>query len=256
MTVKKLPIKEIPATASISKHSSTSSKYRSTSTIKDWPQAERPREKLLANGPQSLGDAELLAIFIGTGLPGKTALDVARDVLAETRGLRPLLNLSCSELCQIKGIGSAKYVQFQAALELGRRYLLEKMEKGNAISSPQVSRDYLSLQLRDKPYESFFAMFLDSKHRVIHHQELFRGTIDNASVPVREVVKEALKHNAAAMIVAHNHPSGVAEPSAADKALTETLYLALGMVGVKLLDHFVVGDGEVISFAEMGALNH
>ncbi|MBL4670974.1 MAG: DNA repair protein RadC [Arenicella sp.] len=223
--------------------------------IKEWPESERPREKLLNNGPSSLGDAELLAIFIRTGIPGKTALDIAREALLDAGGLRALLNLSSIDLCQLKGIGTAKYVQFQAGLELGRRYLMEQMVKGDAISNPQVSRDYLTLQLRDKPYESFFAMFLDSKHRVIHHQELFRGTIDTASVPVREVVKEALKHNAAAMIVAHNHPSGVAEPSAADKALTDTLYLALGMVGVKLLDHFVVGDSEVISFAEMGALS-
>jgi len=201
-----------------------------------------------------LGDAELLAIFIRTGIPGKSAIEMAREALLESGGLRALLNLSPNELCKFKGIGTAKYVQFQAGLELGRRYLMEKMQKGDAITSPQISRDYLTLQLRDKPYESFFAMFLDSKHRVLHHQELFRGTIDNATVPVREVVKEALKHNAAAMIVAHNHPSGVAEPSAADKSLTETLYLALGMVGIKLLDHFVVGDSEVVSFAEMGAL--
>jgi len=222
--------------------------------IRDWPQTERPREKLLSNGPESLGDAELLAIFIRTGIPGKSAIEMAREALLESGGLRALLNLSPNELCKFKGIGTAKYVQFQAGLELGRRYLMEKMQKGDAITSPQISRDYLTLQLRDKPYESFFAMFLDSKHRVLHHQELFRGTIDNATVPVREVVKEALKHNAAAMIVAHNHPSGVAEPSAADKSLTETLYLALGMVGIKLLDHFVVGDSEVVSFAEMGAL--
>jgi DNA repair protein RadC len=223
--------------------------------INAWPEAERPREKLLKTGPESLADAELLAIFIHTGVPGKTALDLAREALLATGGLRALLNLPRNELCKFKGIGVAKYVLFQAGLELSRRYLREKLEKGSAINSPQTSRDYLTMQLRDKPYEAFFAMFLDSKHRVIHHQELFRGTIDNASVPVREVVKEALKHNAAAMIVAHNHPSGVAEPSAADKSLTETLYLALGMVGVKLLDHFVVGDAEVISFAEMGALN-
>jgi DNA repair protein RadC len=223
--------------------------------IKKWPESERPREKLLNNGPNALSDAELLAIFIRTGLPGKTALDLAREALLDAGSLRTLLNLSSTDLCRLKGIGTAKYVQFQAGLELGRRYLMEQMQKGNAISSPQVSRDYLTLKLRDKPYESFFAMFLDSKHRVIHHQELFRGTIDSASVPVREVVKEALKHNAAAMIVAHNHPSGVAEPSAADRAITETLHLALGMVGVKLLDHFVVGDSEVISFAEMGALS-
>lgn len=223
--------------------------------IRDWPQAERPREKLLSHGPESLGDAELLAIFIRTGIPGKSAIDMARDILLEAGGLRALLNFSPAELCKFKGIGTAKYVQFQAALELGRRYLLEQINKGDAMTNPQISRDYLTLQLRDKPYESFFAMFLDSKHRVIHHQELFRGTIDNASVPVREVVKEALKHNAAAMIVAHNHPSGVAEPSAADKRLTETLYLALGMVGIKLLDHFVVGDSQVVSFAEIGELN-
>lgn len=222
--------------------------------IKDWPQSERPREKLMHQGPETLGDAELLAIFFRTGLPGRSALELARDVLAEVGGLRNLLNLSSTELCQIKGIGTAKYVQLQAALELGRRYLMEKLERGRAITNPQISRDYLSMQLRDKEYESFFAMFLDSKHQVIHHGELFRGTIDNASVPVREVVKEALKRNAAAMIVAHNHPSGVAEPSPADKQLTETLYLALGMVGVKLLDHFVVGDSEVVSFAEQGLL--
>ncbi|GHA21466.1 UPF0758 protein [Arenicella chitinivorans] len=222
--------------------------------IKEWPEAERPREKLLQGGAERLSDAELLAIFLRTGLPGRSAVDLARDALLRAGGLRALLNLSLSELCVLKGIGEAKYVQFQAALELGRRYLMERLEKGEAMTSPQASRDYLSLVLRDKQYESFFAMFLDSKHRVIHHTEMFRGTIDNASVPIREVVKAALKHNAAAMIVAHNHPSGVAEPSAADKALTESLDLALAMVGVKLLDHFVVGDAEVVSFAEIGAL--
>ena len=223
-------------------------------SIKEWPQSERPREKLLNKGPETLSDAELLAIFIRTGLPGKSAIELARDILLESGGLRALLNLPQNQLCLNKGIGVAKYVQFQAGLELGRRYLMEKLDHGDVINSPQASRDYLTMCLRDKPYESFYALYLDTKHRVIYHHELFRGTIDNASVPVREVVKEALKHNAAAMIVAHNHPSGVAEPSAADKSLTETLFLALGMVGIKLLDHFVVGDGEVVSFAEMGAL--
>lgn len=223
-------------------------------SIREWPQSERPREKLLNLGPQALGDAELLAIFIRTGVAGKSALDMARELLMNAGSLRALLNLSANDLYQFNGIGPAKYVQFQASLELGRRYLLEKLADGNIISNPQASRDYLSLCLRDKPYEVFFAVFLDSKHRVIHHQELFRGTVDNASVPIREVVKEALRHNAAAMIVAHNHPSGVAEPSRADKTLTENLYLALGMVGIKLLDHFVVGNSEVISLAEMGVL--
>lgn len=222
--------------------------------IRDWPQTEQPREKLLNNGPESLGDAELLAIFLRTGIPGKSAIEMARDALLEAGSLRQLLNMSAVDLCKFKGIGTAKYVQFQAGLELGRRYLMEQIKKGDAISSPQTSRDYLTLQLRDKPYEAFFVMFLDAKHRVIHHEELFRGTIDSATVPVREVVKEALKHNAAALIVAHNHPSGVAEPSLADISLTETLNLALGMVGVKLLDHFVVGDAQVVSFAERGEL--
>ena len=230
-------------------------KHNTLLPIRDWPQAERPREKLLKNGSESLSDAELLAIFIRTGLPGKSAIEMARDVLLEAGGLRAVLNLSPNDFCQFKGLGTAKYVQFQAGLELGRRYLMEKLQKGEALTSPQVSRDYLSLLLRDKPYESFFVMFLDAKHRVIHHQELFRGTIDNANVPIREVVKEALKYNAAAMIVAHNHPSGVAEPSVADKRLTETLYLALGMVGIKLLDHFIVGDSEVVSLAELGEIN-
>lgn len=224
-------------------------------TIRHWPSTERPREKLLKHGPDALADAELLAIFLRTGIQGKNAVDLAREMLSESGGLRALMNLPQSELCRFKGVGATKYVQLQAALEVGRRYLRERLTRGEALTSPQASRDYLSLCLRDKPYESFYALFLDSKHRVIHQQELFRGTIDSASVPVREVVKEALKHNAAAMIVAHNHPSGVAEPSAADKSLTETLYLALGMVGIKLLDHFVVGDAEVVSFAEMGALN-
>ncbi len=222
--------------------------------IRDWPQTERPREKLLHQGPESLGDAELLAIFLRTGIPGKSAIDMARDALLEAGSLRRLLNMSVADLCKFKGIGTAKYVQFQAGLELGRRYLMEQMEKGDAITSPQIPRDFLTLKLRDKPYEVFFGMFLDSKHRVIHQEELFRGTIDTASVPVREVVKEALKHNAAALIVAHNHPSGVAEPSGADHALTESLKFALDMVGVKLLDHFIVGDGQVISFAELGVL--
>jgi len=228
--------------------------YSGRKPIREWPQSERPREKLLSKGSGALSDAELLAIFLRTGTRGKNAIEMAREILNDVGGLRPLLNLSQNQLCSYNGIGSAKYVQFQAGLELGRRYLMEQMTERELISSPQASRDYLTMCLRDKPYESFFAMFLDAKHRVIHHQELFRGTIDSASVPVREVVKEALRHNAAAMIVAHNHPSGVADPSAADKSLTQDLYLALEMVGVRLLDHFIVGDSEVISFAEMGAL--
>ncbi len=221
-------------------------------TIRDWPKDERPREKLLRHGAGSLTDAELLAIFLRIGVPGKTAVDVARKLLSDSGGLRALLNLPEKELSSFEGIGPVKYVQFQAALEVGRRYLQEHLQRKNVIHSPKTSREYLSLTLRDKQYEAFFVLFLDAKHRVIHQQELFRGTIDNASVPVREVVKEALKHNCAAMIVAHNHPSGVAEPSEADKSITETLQIALSIVGVKLLDHFIVGDSEVVSLAEMG----
>jgi len=223
--------------------------------IKDWPKTERPREKLLRSGASPLADAELLAIFIRTGMPGKTALDIAREILLQAGSLRRVLNMSKSDFCRIHGLGEAKYVQFQAALELGRRYLKERIEKGSVIEDPKASKDYLTMTLRDKTYEAFYVIFLDSKHRVIHTQELFRGTIDYASVPVREVVKEALKHNASSMVVAHNHPSGVAEPSAADLALTRSLYAALNMVGVRLLDHFIIGELDVISFAEIGKIN-
>ena len=149
---------------------------------------------------------------------------MARDILIKAGSLRSLLNLSANELYKFNGIGPAKYVQFQASLELGRRYLMERLNSGEVINNPQASRDYLSMCLRDKDYEAFFALFLDSKHQVIHHQELFRGTIDNASVPIREVVKEALHHNAAAMIVAHNHPSGVAEPVSYTHLTLPTIY--------------------------------
>lgn len=220
--------------------------------IKDWPLAERPREKLLYQGAAYLSDAELLAIFIRNGTEHQTAIDIARQMLNEHGNLRCLLNLSASEFCKYEGIGKVKYAQLQAALEIGRRYLKRKLEKGSVVNSPQTSREYLQFQLRDKPYEVFYAMFLDNKNRILVSKELFRGTIDGATVPTREVVKEALYHNAAAMIVAHNHPSGIAEPSLADKNMTIRLKQALDMVGVKLLDHFVIGDGESVSLAERG----
>lgn len=222
--------------------------------IKDWPEAERPREKMLKHGAQYLSDAELLAIFLKTGTKGYSAIDIARNILNENDNLRVTLNLEKSELCKYPGVGETKFIELQAALEIGRRYLFTKIQKGQEIGSSRATSDYLQLRLRDKAYECFYVIFLDTKHRVIHDQELFRGTIDNASVPVREVVTEGLKHNAAAMIVAHNHPSGVAEPSVADEKLTETISLALGMVGIRLLDHLVVGDGQVTSFAELGML--
>ncbi len=222
--------------------------------IKDWPQTEQPREKLLNKGPDTLSDAELLAIFLRTGIPGKSAITIARDALLEAGSLRRLLNMSPVDLCKFKGVGTAKYVQFQAGLELGRRYLKEQLEKGTRITSPDISRDYLTLQLRDKPYEAFYVMYLNSKHSVIHSEELFRGTIDSASVPIREVVKEALKFNAAALIVAHNHPSGITDPSQADISLTQRLISTMELIGVRALDHIIVANNESRSLAELGHL--
>lgn len=223
-------------------------------TIKSWPDSERPREKLLNQGPGALSDAELLAIFLRTGTRGATAIDIARDLLADFGGLRPLLAASRHELCGRRGMGDSKYVTLQAALEIGQRCLAQRLLRGEPLTSPDRARVFLQGKLQDLPHEMFCCLYLDTKHRVIRFEELFRGTIDGASVHPREVVRCALKHNAAAVIVAHNHPSGVAEPSAADSALTRRLQEALAMVDVRLLDHLVVGDGEVVSFTERGLL--
>lgn len=223
-------------------------------TIKDWPDAERPREKLLNRGPGALSDAELLAIFLRTGTRGATAIDIARDLLNQFGGLRPLLAASRYDLCARKGVGDSKYVVLQAALEIGQRCLAQRLVRGEPLTSPDRARTFLQGKLQDLPHELFCCLYLDTKHRVIRFEELFRGTIDGASVHPREVVRCALKHNAAAVIVAHNHPSGVAEPSAADNALTCRLQEALAMVDIRLLDHLVVGDGEVVSFTERGLL--
>jgi len=221
--------------------------------ITDWPQHQRPREKLLNKGSQSLSDAELLAIFLRTGMRGKSAVDLAQELLQGFQGLRQLLKADQQSFCQHAGLGTAKYAQLQAVLEMARRYLFESLQRGDTLSSPQDTRQYLSSQLRDYPHEVFAALFLDQRHRVICFEELFRGTIDGASVYPREVVKKALQHNAAALIFAHNHPSGVAEPSQADEQITRRLIDALKLVDVRVLDHFVVGD-EVVSFAERGLL--
>lgn len=221
--------------------------------ITDWPQDQRPREKLLSKGSQSLSDAELLAIFLRTGMRGKTAVDLAQELLQGFQGLRQLLKADQQSFCQHAGLGTAKYAQLQAVLEMARRYLFENLQRGETLSSPQDTRQYLSSQLRDYPHEVFAVLFLDQRHRVICFEELFRGTIDGASVYPREVVKKALQHNAAALIFAHNHPSGVAEPSQADEQITRRLIDALKLVDVRVLDHFIVGD-EVVSFAERGLL--
>ena len=223
-------------------------------TIKDWPLYERPRERLLAQGPNSLSDAELLAIFLRTGVNGKTAVDLARDLLERFGGLRPLLAAGRDDFCAAPGLGNAKYAQLQAVIEMGRRHLFETVERGDALGSPQQTARYLQARLRDYPYEVFAVLFLDNRHRVIAFEELFRGTIDGASVHPREVVRRALALNAAAVILSHNHPSGVAEPSQADRRITERLRDALLLVDVRVLDHLIIGDGECCSFAERGLI--
>lgn len=222
--------------------------------ITDWPEAERPRERLLSCGAAALSDAELLAIFLRTGRPGRTAVDLARDLLVEFGGLRALLQADLRAFISHAGLGPAKYAQLQAVLEMGRRHLDARLQRGDALASPDDTRRFLLARLRDQPREVFAALFLDNRHRVLAFEELFQGTIDAASVYPREVVRRALTLNAAALIVAHNHPSGVAEPSRADETLTGRLRDALALVDIRLLDHFVIGDGETVSFAERGLL--
>ncbi len=222
--------------------------------ITHWPGAERPREKLLLKGAAALSDAELLAIFFRTGTRGRSAVDLARDLVRDYDGLRSLLDADQATLCSAKGIGPTKYVLIQAALELGRRYLQSELSERAAMTNPQNVRDFLSLHLRRQKHEVFAAMFLDNRHRVIEFRTLFRGTINGASVYPREVVKEALALNAAAIIFAHNHPSGVAEPSQADVQITKQLREALELVDINVLDHFIVGDGNAVSFSERGLL--
>jgi DNA repair protein RadC len=222
--------------------------------ITDWPRTERPREKLLIKGPEALSDAELLAIFLRTGTPGRTAVDVARDLLVRFGGLRQLLAAPPEEVYRSKGLGEAKYVQLQAALEMGRRFLAEKLARGAILHSTADTRNYLQAQLRDRPHEVFCTLFLDNRHRVLAFEELFRGTLNGTAVYPREIVQRALRHNAAAVILVHNHPSGVAEPSRADELLTTRLREALNLVDIRILDHLVVGEGEVVSFSERGLL--
>ena len=222
--------------------------------IPDWPASERPREKLLSRGPEALSDAELLAIFLRTGVAGKTAVDLARELLARFGGLRALLNAPEGALRSCTGLGQAKFVQLQAALEMSRRQLGETLQKGVMLSSPRDTEKYLQLQLGDRLQEVFCCLFLDNRHRVLAFEELFQGTINGTAVYAREVVRRALNHNAAAVIFAHNHPSGVAEPSQADEVLTARLQEALALIDVRVLDHIVIGDREVVSFSERGLL--
>jgi DNA repair protein RadC len=222
--------------------------------ITDWPKTERPRERLLERGPAALADAELLAILLLTGVRGSSAVDLARELIARFGSIGALLTADARELAAARGLGNAKLAQLQVVLELARRALKHDLSRGNALSSPRSVRDYLQLSLLGRDREVFIALLLDAQHRVIAVEELFSGTLTQTSVYPREVVKSALRHNAAAVIFAHNHPSGVAEPSNADQLLTQSLKTALALVDIQVLDHFVVAGTVTTSFAERGLL--
>lgn len=222
--------------------------------ITDWPEGERPREKLLQRGASALSDAELLAIFLRIGVTGKSAVDLARELLARFGSLTQLFAADKKAFCEVHGMGPAKYVQLQAVLEMAKRALHEEVRVGDALNSPRAVRDYLQLLLRRRQQEVFVALFLDAQHRLIADEALFTGTLTQTSVYPREVVKRALALNAAAVIFAHNHPSGVAEPSQSDRLLTDALKQALALVDVRVLDHFVVAGSQTLSFAEKGLL--
>lgn len=222
--------------------------------ITDWPEGERPREKLLANGAMALSDAELLAIFLRIGVTGKSAVDLARDLLTRFSSLNGIFAATLPEIEQVHGMGVSKFVQLQAIFEMSRRALLEEMQERDVLTSPQAVRQYLSLKIGALPREVFMIIFLDAQHRVLAIEEMFSGTLTQTSVYPREVVKRSLHHNAAAVIFAHNHPSGVPEPSQADRMLTDSLKAALTLIDIRVLDHFVVAGNQVVSFSERGLL--
>lgn len=222
--------------------------------IQDWPESDRPREKLIQRGPASLTDAELLAIFLRTGIKGKSAVDLARELQAEYGSIGSLLTADKDQFTSFPGLGIAKYAQLQAVLELTRRHLLEVQDQGDEITSPAAIRKFLQLELKNQQREVFYTVFLDNRHRILRSEPMFLGTISSATVHIREIVKAALSCNAAAVIVAHNHPSGVAEPSSADIRITKRIREALDLVEVRLLDHFLVAGNRLESFAERGLL--
>jgi len=221
--------------------------------ITDWPLGERPRERLLAHGAAVLSDAELLAICLRTGVRGKSAVELARELLGSLNGLAGLL-ATPEKLRNVKGLGPAKTAQLAAVLEVARRCLKEDLHAGSALTSPGAVRDYLRLAIGTREHEVFVCLWLDARHRIISCDEMFRGTLTHTSVYPREIVKAGLKANAAAVIFAHNHPSGVAQPSQADELLTRNLKEALTLVDIKVLDHFIVAGNQTISFAERGLL--
>ena len=222
--------------------------------ITDWPANERPREKLLELGVEALSDAELLAIFLRVGVKGKSAVDLARDLLTQFGSLNGIFAAQLSELTQVHGIGSSKYVQLQAIFEMSRRALNEQMQVKDILNSPKQVRDYLCLKLGNLTREVFFVLFLDSQNRVVTTEEMFSGTLTQTSVYPREVVKRALHHNAASVIFAHNHPSGIAQQSQADELITKQLKEALALVDVRVMDHFIVAGNTTLSFVERGLL--
>lgn len=222
--------------------------------ITDWPAENRPREKLLAQGAGTLTDAELLAIFLRVGVTGLSAVDLARSMLDEHGSLVALMSADQKRFCLTKGLGTAKYTQLQAVLEMARRHTEEALKTHGVLSDPDATRRYLAMQLARLPHEVFACVFLDNRHRVIAFEEMFRGTIDGASVYPREVVKAALHYNAAAVVFAHNHPSGVAEPSSADRSITKRLTDALSLVDIRVLDHFILAHDQYTSFAERGLI--
>ncbi len=221
-------------------------------SIKHWPEQERPREKLIHQGSAALSDAELLAIFLRTGSHGLSAVALARQLLQHFGGLRTLMSASREEFCQGFGLGDAKYTQLQAVLEMSRRYLQEQLVRETVFTNVDNVKAYLLSQLRHSSRERFVVLFLDSQHRLIRYQELFQGTIDSAAVYPREVVKAALTNDASAIIIAHNHPSGICEPSQADISITDRIKRALELIDVRLLDHFIIGEGQPLSLAERG----
>ena len=220
--------------------------------IRDWPETERPREKLLARGPGSLSDAELLALFLGSGIAGSDAVASARALLAGQGGLRRLLDRDAKALTRLRGIGPARACLLAAALELGQRHLAAQLERGEALGDPACAGRYFAQRLRGQPHEVFAVLYLDTRHRALGFEELFRGGIDGAEVHPRVLVQRALAHGAAAAIIGHNHPSGSPEPSAADRAVTARIKQALALVDVRLLDHFVIDDGPPTSMAQRG----
>ena len=220
--------------------------------IRDWPTSERPREKLMQRGADALSDAELLAIFLRTGCADRSAVDLARELLQRFGSLAGMLSAGKGSFCQVRGIGEAKYVQLQAVMELARRHLGEQLGREQVFSNPSLVGEFLLAHLRDCEQEVFAALFLDSQHRLISWEKLFFGTIDSASIYPREVVKRALYHNAAAVVLSHNHPSGVAEPSESDQLITQRLKEALILVDIRVLDHVIVGGGYTVSMAEHG----